>query len=196
MPTPKHITPSRFKDVMTKSRSKSAVWSKTSLSYADDLVLDHLGITQPEVTAPSLEWGIDLEPVAREYYEFETFAKVELPPKAIHLPGHLPVCGMPDGLVGDDGMIEIKCPYNVKNMLVVRSDFQTYFKTYEWQVQGYLWITGRKWCDFVVFDPRWPEDLRLSVTRIDRDDKMIAELAGRVELFAQLVEDRVKALRP
>lgn len=179
---------------MTKPRAKSAVWSKTAIAYADDLVLDHLGIPQPEVTAPSLEWGIDLEPVAREYYEFETFAKVEVPSEAFHLSSQLPVCGTPDGLIGSDGMVEIKCPYNVKNMLVVRSDFQAYFKTYAWQVQGYLWITGRNWCDFVVFDPRWPEELRLSVTRIDRDDKMIAELAERVELFAQLVEQRVKNL--
>lgn len=194
MPTPKHITPSRFKDVMTKPRSKSAVWGKTSLSYADSLVMDHLGVHREEVTAKSLEWGKDIEPVARQDYEFETFSKVEVPTDPIHLPGSLPVCGTPDGLVGSDGIIEIKSPWAVRSMMTVRTDFEAYYSDYKWQVQGYLWITGRKWCDFVVFDPRWPEDLRLSVTRIERDDKMIAELAERIELFHQLVVSRLKQI--
>lgn len=83
------------------------------------------------------------------------------------------VGGTPDGYIGEDGIIEVKCPYNGGNHLRTLLTGEMYNKDYGYQIQGYLMITGRKWCDFVTYDPDMPEGLDISVNRIDRDEDII-----------------------
>ena len=95
------------------------------------------------------------------------------------------VGGSPDGFVGDDGMVEFKCPTSgthIKTLLGAECEHRA-------QIQGLLWVTGRQWCDFVSYDPRLPEGLQLYIQRIERDPDYIAELAGNVIQFLSEVDE-------
>ena len=81
--------------------------------------------------------------------------------------------GTPDGYIGKEGLIEVKCPYNGGNHLQTFLKGEIYNREHIYQVQGYLMITGRKWCDFVTYDPDMPRGLDISITRIERDEKII-----------------------
>lgn len=83
------------------------------------------------------------------------------------------VGGTPDGYVGDDGLIEIKVPFNGGNHLRTLLTGEIYNKDYMYQIQGYLMITGRQWCDFITYDPDMPEGLDISINRIERNEVII-----------------------
>lgn len=192
MPKSGHITPSRFKAVMTRGRSKSSEWGQTALSYADELAMNIVGIQIPEITAASLEHGKDLEPFAIQAYEMEHFAQVTPVESPIHHPKYDYICGTMDGLVSEDGTIEIKCPINPlnhwKNILYA----EQYEKDYKWQIQGYLWITGRQWTDFCSFhtDEAWG-DKKLFTHRIERNHHDIQQLEERLPKFWEIVQDKL-----
>lgn len=178
------ITASRFPDVMTNGRAGQP--SETAKSYMMELAIERLtNMPTPNIQAKQLEWGNKHEGNARSLYVFATGNQVNRSGFAFH--GELTgVGGSIDGLVepkcGDPGILEIKCPFNssyhLKNILSGKVP-----KDYFYQVQGGLWITGRKWCDFVSYDPRMPESHRLSVVRVERDEEAIAELEKKVLEF-------------
>ena len=98
----------------------------------------------------------------------------------------------PDGLVDKDGQIEVKCPNSAthaKTLLAKKPDGK-YITQMQWQMA----CTGRKWCDFVSFDPRFPEHLQLCVIRVERDDEMIASLEQEVTSFLAEVAQMVQQL--
>ena len=107
------------------------------------------------------------------------------------------MCGCsPDGLLGDDGVLEIKCPDNPeKHLEAIRSG--AHAKEYHLQVQHQLWVTGRKWADVVSYDPRFPEALQIAVTRVERDEETITKLAeavatAEIEVAAVVAELKTK----
>lgn len=175
------ITASHFADVMTAGRGKDAKWGKTAKTYAYQVALERMGVEMPEITGKAIEWGQYYEPEAIELYQQTTGRLVGLTDVVQH-PELEYVAGTPDGLVGDDGIIEVKCPYNpVNHMANLREGEQ--IEDYWYQIQGYLWLTNRDWCDFVSYDPRFPEGSRLVVHRVKRDEAEISKLAERVQEF-------------
>lgn len=181
---PAHISPSQFHKVMTSGRKKDEVFGATAQSYAEEIIQQMLGV-QNDFMSHEMQWGIDFEPEAIRRYELETFSTVEAKSRIIH-PEYDFISGEPDGLVGD-GIIEVKCPNSnnhFKNLLRGEQIGQ-----YQWQIQGYLWLTGRSWCDFVSYDPRYPEKYQISINKVLRDDDMIAQLEERCVMFwNELVE--------
>ena len=139
-----------------------------------------------------MQWGTDKEPEARAYYEFRSDAEVALVAFVDH-----PTIGMtgasPDGLVGDDGLIELKCPNTATHIETLLGDEIP--AKYVTQMQWQMACTGRKWCDFASYDPRLPESMRLFVKRVNRDDTRIAELEKLVEAFLAELDGKVSALR-
>jgi hypothetical protein len=99
----------------------------------------------------------------------------------------------PDGYVGDEGMVEIKCPESKTMIETLLSDKipDKYFKQMQWQMA----CTGRKWCDYVVFDPRMPENLQLCVRRVERDDYIIDEIKSEINKFLAELDQQVTKLR-
>lgn len=186
MPKPGHITPSQFGKIMTNDRSGKG-FGKTAIAYADEVILGLLGVPLPEVHAPALEWGKTFEPKARKRYELMNFTEVPPVTEAIHHPEFSFVCGTPDGLVDDDGILEIKCPYNSLNHFANLKTGEQ-IEDYKWQIQGYLWITGRQWCDFVSYDERFDYDMQFCQYRVERDEELIKQLSERVFLFWDLVQ--------
>jgi hypothetical protein len=136
--------------------------------------------------------GHDTEAEARDAYRVHTLHEVKecgfVDHPAIEMSG-----ASPDGLIGDDGLLELKCPNTATHIetLLGRSAPAKYVHQMMWQMA----CTGRAWCDFVSYDPRLPEHMRLLVVKLHRDDKLIAELETEVATFLREVDETVAQLR-
>jgi hypothetical protein len=137
-----------------------------------------------------MQWGIDQEDHARAAYQIHALCTVEEVGFLEH--PRLFAGASPDGLIGDDGMVEIKCPNQSthgETLLTGRIDDK-----YHKQMQFQLACSGRSWCDFVSFDPRFPEPMRLWVKRVNRDDEAINEIEAAATVFLNEVDETVERL--
>lgn len=181
-------TASRIADIIAKTKTG---YSTSRENYCVELALERItGKRLESFSNDAMKWGTETEPLARAAYEARTGAIVEevamVPHPTIAMSG-----ASPDGCI-DDGLIEIKCPNSathVKTMLSGKPDGK-YITQMGWQMA----CTGAKWCDFVSFDPRFPEHLQLFVTRINRDDTFIKLLEVEVIDFLEEVSEMVGQL--
>lgn len=183
------VTASRVADVIAKTKTG---WGASRANYAAQLVAERLtGNVEPTFTNAAMQWGTDKEPEAREAYEFYAGVFVDQVGMIDH-PKIAMTGASPDGLVGDDGLVEIKCPNTATHIETLLSGKvpAKYVTQMAWQMA----CTGRAWCDFVSFDPRMPEHMRLFVQRVDRDDALIATLEAEVSAFLTEVSDTVASL--
>jgi len=183
------VTASRVADLVGKTKTG---YSATRDNYMAQLVVERLTQTKAEsYTNAAMQWGTDQEPFARAAYEAAQGVMVEevgfIPHPTIEWAG-----ASPDGLVGDDGLVEIKCP-NTATMIETLLSQKVPGK-YFTQMQFQLACTGRKWCDYVVFDPRMPAKAQLFVKRVDRDDAYIAEIEAEIVKFLAEVDSQVNQL--
>jgi exodeoxyribonuclease (lambda-induced) len=174
------VSASRFKDIMTNPRSKTELFSATAKSYMLELIAEILTGEQKEVSGKALEWGSNNEINAQNEYAFEKGVKVES--VGICLTDDKLIGASPDGFVGDDGGLEIKCPYNSANHIatVVSGEMP---KEHMAQVQGNLWVNNREWFDFVSYDPRIEGKGRIFIKRIYRDEEYIKNLEEKIYVF-------------
>jgi hypothetical protein len=186
-----NFTGSEVWKLMTKPRNKSEPISKTAETYILEKVWEKLsGLTKGGVDNFATEWGNEYEPMAKQFYMRLTGNEITEAPLVYNI-SYDGLTGTPDGLIGGDGLIEVKCPFNGANHL--RHCFITedeYFKTehpeYYWQQMSYMALTGRAWSDFVSFDPRINTDLGLFIYRLTRNDEDINELAEKVQQAREL----------
>lgn len=182
-------TASRFRDVMAKGRGGGE--SATRAAYKAQLVLERVtGQIAEGFTSAAMQWGIDNEPLAVLAYMDATGRNVDDAAFIQH--PTLMAGASPDGLVGMEGLIEIKCPNSHTHLETLRRG--TIPPEYIPQTQGQLWIVGADWLDFVSFDPRFPESSRLFVYRVERDEKYINELEAQVARFLEEVEAETEFL--
>jgi len=180
------LTPSGFKKMMTSGRGKDKEFGDTAIKYAMSVAMERLGVQKPELWTKELEWGLDHEADAVTAYETKAGQMVEPCGHVVH-PEFEFVGGTPDGFVGSDGLIEIKCPYQPENHFGnLVSNMQ--LSDYEDQIQGYLWITGRKWCDFVSYDPRFPDEKKLHTFRVERNQDRIDEIQSRCIAIEKMIQ--------
>lgn len=181
MPKSGYLTPSTFGDLMTSNRSGTG-FGKTAQKVIERLALDLIGVERLEMDSPaSCQWGLDNEWLAIQEYEERTFRKVICPVKFTVSKTHPYVGGTMDGLVGDNGGIEVKSPYDsINHLLNLREAYQLH-NEYWYQVQGYFWIYELSWIDFISFDPRFPKPMDLNITRVERDEDTIEKLKARCE---------------
>ncbi|WP_313313413.1 YqaJ viral recombinase family protein [Pulveribacter sp.] len=179
-------TGSRFADVLAAGRGL------TRKAYATQLALEIItGQPLDTFTTLAMETGVEREPVARAEYEALTGNFVTEVGFCLH--EHLP-CGVsPDGLVDDDGGVEIKCPRERTHADYLALPAEP--PGYTAQIQGSMWITGRKWWDFVSFNPAFPTNARLIVRRIPRDEAYIARLEEAITQFSAEVQATVALIR-
>jgi predicted phage-related endonuclease len=152
-----------------------------------DLVAESVtGVVPPELNVRPILWGKRHEPAARANYGWVIGVPV-VKCEFVQHPKYTLVGGSPDSFVGDDGLLEIKCPYTTKvhlNTLLTN----TIPPEYRWQIQGNLWVTGRQWCDFVSYDPRCPAGVDMVVIRAERAEDEIDELEEKVVKFIEQLE--------
>jgi putative phage-type endonuclease len=170
------FTGSRFGDLMASTRSGPSASRKALLAT---LAVERLtGQTVETYQNDAMRRGTELEAEARDAYSFSTGQTVAecgfIPCDTIPNTG----CS-PDGLVGNDGLLEIKCPASEAKHLdaLIRGQ---HAKEYHWQLQHQMLVTGRAWVDAVSYDPRWPDHLQLAIVRVQRDEAAIADLAQAI----------------
>lgn len=184
------VTASRVADVIAKTKSGPAA---SRANYMAQLVCERLTDEPTETfTSKEMQWGTDQEPNARAAYEFRTDATVEETGFVAH-PTIADSGASPDGIVAADGLIEIKCPNTATHIetLLGRAVPGKYITQIQWQ----LACTGRKWCDYVSFDPRMPELMSLFIARVERDARLIADLEAQVREFLTELEHKVSELK-
>lgn len=183
------VTASRIADVMATTKSGYGAARK---NYMAQLTIERLtGAVAESYTNAAMQWGTDTEPFAREAYELMSGNLVE-EVGFIVIP-QMMAGASPDGLVGDDGLVEIKCPNSathIETLLSAKVERQ-----YLLQIQWQMFATDRRWCDFVSYDPRLPENLQYFCQRVERDQPLIAEIVGEVQKFLRELDDQVVALR-
>ena len=183
------VTASRVADVLAKIKSGESASRK---NYKMELVVQRLTGKQGEsFTNAAMEWGTEQEPFARMAYEAHTgtFVKEE------GFVDHPTIEGFgcsPDGIVGE-GLIEIKAPNTANHIETVLENKAP--SKYIPQMQAQMACTGAKWCDFVSFDPRVPEDLQLFVVRVERDQEYIDAMEVEVKQFLSEVLDLFNQLK-
>jgi putative phage-type endonuclease len=184
------VTASRIADVIKKIKVGESTGRR---DYRIQLVTERLtGLpTDYGYESYDMRWGSDQEPFARIAYEDRRNLHVEQIAFAQH--PTLEFAGAsPDGLIGEDGLIEIKCPRSFTHINTILDDVVP--EDYKPQMLWQMACTGRAWCDFVSYDPRMPEHLRLFIKRFHRDEAAIQTITEEVILFLGEVQELTEKL--
>jgi putative phage-type endonuclease len=189
------VTASRLADVLAKTKTG---YSASRTNYMPQLVLERITGTRAEFYSnAAMIHGVEQEPFARAAYEAHTGQMVEevgfVPHPTIEAAG-----ASPDGLVGDDGMVEIKCPSSSTALecWLTRSQGGNpidakYYAQMQWQMR----CADRSWCDYVVFDPRMPAKAQLFIVRVERNADWLKVAEEEVTSFLAEVDAKVTALK-
>lgn len=179
------VTASKVKDVMAKGRSGAP--SATRQNYMMQLLCERLtGRREEGFTSAAMQRGTDLEPVARSAYEVGAGVMTIETGLILH-PSIEGFGASPDGLVGERGMLEIKCPNTAQHIATLQSG--AHDPQYEWQMLAQMACAGKDWVDFVSFDDRLPEPLQYACFRFHRDEARIRDMEAEVSRFlAELAE--------
>ena len=183
------VTASRIADVIGKTKSGYGAARK---NYMAQLLCERLTGTREEAfVSATMQRGTDLEAKARATYILtngdlvEEIGFVEHP--NIEMSG-----ASPDGLVNDDGLIEIKCPNTATHLEFIRTKKPK--SEYILQMQWQMACTGRSWCDFVSYDDRLPEKFAFYSIRLKRDDDLIKEIEDEVQKFLDELNGTIQIL--
>jgi putative phage-type endonuclease len=183
------VTASRVADVIARTKTG---YSASRDNYMAQLVCERLtGTVAESFSNAAMQHGTDTEPLARAAYEAHADVLVDEVAMITH-PTIEAAGASPDGLVGDSGLVEIKCPNTATHIDTLLT--QTVPGKYNTQMQWQMACTDREWCDFVSFDPRLPKELQLFVKRVVRNDELIADLEMEVILFLTELENKIKKL--
>lgn len=161
---------------------KAGELSKTAQTYITQKAIESIYPIQIDsFTNNAMQHGVDHEQDAVNCYEMVTDQEVNQG-GFFHFDEN--TGSSPDGLIGSDGMVEIKCPYNrvnhLNNVLSLKDDTDLYklSKQYFYQVHHQLFCSGRKWIDFCSFDPRLLDSKNfLHIVRIERNEELMDQMA-------------------
>ena len=184
------VTASRVADVIAKTKSG---YSTSRANYMAELIVERLtGKAAEHYQNAAMFWGTSTEPLALSSYEDRTGGLVEevgfVPHPTIPWSG-----ASPDGLVNEDGLVEIKCPNTSTHIETVLG--QEIPAKYLPQMQWQMACTGRDYCDFVSFDPRLPDNMKIFVRTVRRDAEMIKNLEEEVSKFLAEIEAKIEQLK-
>ena len=184
------VTASRTADVMAKTKSG---YSASRGNYMAQLITERLtGAKADGFSSAAMQWGTETEPQARAAYELMTGEDV-LEDGFVAHPTIKGFGASPDGLVGSDGLVEIKCPNSATHIDTLLSEkVPTKYVT---QMQVQMMCCQREWCDFVSFDPRLPGDMNFWMQRVWADEERQKEIETEVRLFLLELEDKLQKLR-
>jgi len=184
------VTASSVADVLAKT--KTGV-STSRGNYLIKLAIQRVtGQIEESYTNDAMQWGIDNEDQARVAYEVASGNFVDQVGFVDHSNIDWFGCS-PDGLINNDGLVEIKCPNSATHW--------EYFKTkevpkkYFIQMQAQMTCTNTEWCDFVSFDPRMPERSQLLIVRVPRDNTFISIMESEIKEFLNEVEIEVQLMK-
>jgi len=181
---------SSLHEALAKTRTG---WGASRENVMARLIVERLtGRPQETYVNAAMKTGVEREPEGRIAYEFYKGVEVV----EVGLIRHPTIAGShasPDGLVGDDGLLEIKCPQPAKHLstLLDGKIDDKYILQMQWQMQ----CADRQWCDFVSYNPDFPEEMSFWIKRITRDDERISETEKLVVEFLEEVAAKEAKLR-
>lgn len=185
------LTASAIADMLAKGKGSAESASRANLRAR--LIAERLtGQPSESFSSAAMQWGTEHEPFARAAYEVQQGVMVDEVGLVMH--PEIPYCGAsPDGLVGADGLVEIKCPNTATHIdyLLAGAAPAKYQPQMLWQME----CTGRQWCEFASYDPRLPDSLSLFVVRFERDQARIDEIKAEAIRFLEEVESIVQQLK-
>jgi len=183
------VTASRVADILAKTKTGA---SASRQNYLIELALQRTTkAIEPSYTNAAMEWGTATEPQARVAYEVNTNNFVDQVPFIDHPTIEGFGCS-PDGLVGADGLLEIKCPNSATHWEYYKAKEPP--KKYFIQMQAQMAVTGAKWCDFVSFDPRMPERSQILIVNVPKDPEFIVFMEAEIKIFLDEVAAEVKLM--
>ena len=192
------ITASRFKDACDRLKVKKdqAIGDPSAkmIGYAAEVALERVSAVAADqgFVTWQMRRGTELEPHARTGYEAITGNMAT--EAGIVLTDDRMFGYSTDGFIERDGIIEIKCPASPEKIIAMWRDGD--LSEYIHQIQGGLWITGRLWCDFIMYAPQLETvGKHLFVKRVERDESFIECLEKDLMVFAALVQDNEGVLR-
>jgi len=180
------VTASRIADVMMKPTTAGYQ------NYRAQLVCERLtGIPTDGFTSAAMQHGTDTEPQARAFYEMEFGVDVQqvgfIPHPSIEMAG-----ASPDGLVGNVGLVEIKCPQPATHIRTLLGD--SIDRKYDLQMRWQMICTGREWCDFISFCPSLPLEMQMADERVFHDPTKAEEITAAVVAFLADVDEMTAEL--
>lgn len=183
------VTASSIYKVMARTKTG---YGADRANYHAQLVAERLtGVPAETYQNAAMIWGIDTEEQARAMYSLEVGEPVL--ETGFHPHPEIALSGAsPDGLVGDTGLVEIKCPNTATHIATLTG--AGIDRKYLLQMQWQMACTGREWCDFASFDPRLPTEMQLHVRRVERNSELLAEIEGEVTKFLAEVAATVEQL--
>jgi putative phage-type endonuclease len=180
------LTSSRIADVVTKRKRNPTEPLQAYLDLRLDLAVERVtGKISENYVSYWMERGTELEPLARAAYELRNDVEVRQTGFVLHPSIKWAGCS-PDGLIGDDGLVELKVPKSTTHAEYLLGECvpELYVPQMLWQMA----CTGRSWCDFASYCPDFPEPLDLFVCRLQRDSNRISEMESQSQIFLQEVE--------
>lgn len=184
------VTASRVADLMARTKTG---YGASRANYLAELVAERLtGQPAARFLNDAMRWGTDQESNARAAYAFAYGVEIEETGLVMH-PRIADLGASPDGLVGKDGLIEIKCPNTATHIDTLLS--KAVPQKYVLQMQTQMACTGRGWCDFISYDPRMPAEMQMWVQRVPRDDVLIGEIEAETVKFLGELAGTIEALR-
>jgi hypothetical protein len=194
------FTGSEIWKLMTEPRAKKDLMSKTAETYIREKVYEILsGQLKQSIDSAATAWGHENEPIAKRYYTDRTGNEV-IESKLLISKNIEGLTGSPDGLVGEEGMIEVKCPFvgsNHLNFFFNEDTFESENNDYYYQMQCNLLLSGRKWCDFISFDPRLilNSDAGLYIRRWEANEEVQERMIDKVNIARNLFNDYLNAFK-
>jgi hypothetical protein len=179
-------TASRFKDILAKTTKGE--YTKKREDYKLEVLAERYGQTVERYVSRDMQIGSETEELARAEYALHSDGKITEVGLFVH--PTLKAGASPDGLVNDEGLIEIKCRKIANHVHTLKTgqvpdEFQD-------QIFGQLWLTGRKWCDYVSYVPELPSNAQLFIKRVYRDEKRIQNLETEVRKFLTELDQEMK----
>ncbi|MEB0262877.1 YqaJ viral recombinase family protein [Mucilaginibacter sp. 10I4] len=173
-------------------RTADTLFGEGALTYIKVKIAEILTGEAKEATSTSMDWGLSLEADAIQCYAKNKNAKPEL--SGFYTFNSI-YGGSPDAEIGNDGILEVKCPFASENHISIMlcksvEELRNFNEAYYTQPQGNMFVTGAKWCDFISYDPRCKnEKFRIKIIRIDRDENLIKDMVFRLEKAADIMND-------
>lgn len=179
------ITASKVRDIIEKKAARD--------TYKWKLIAERItGVQSYYFINAAMQWGIDNEDDARAFYEVRYDTQVQQAPFIIH-PMYDFTGASPDGLVGDNGLVEFKCMETVNHLRAIHD--RKVPEYYVWQCQWQMACTDREWCDLAIYDPRVPPELQMRKFRIMRDDDLITSMTEEIIKFNNEIEQAILTIK-
>jgi putative phage-type endonuclease len=176
---------------------KEGALTQTAKTYLLEKVAELYGGHGAMASGQAIEWGVELEDAAISVYQDRTKSTVE---KCSFIQVDANYGGSPDGKVGTEGAIEVKCPFNSVNhfkhgLIKTDEDFKDIATNYYYQCISHMICLNAQWCDFISYDPRVNDNCQMFIYRLHRNEDEITAIKAKIETAVTYMQELKNQLK-